>query len=48
VHKDTLEFWRELLAEARAQKRLSDPNRAEVERLVAELQALVAAHEERV
>ena len=48
VHKDTLEFWRELLAEARAHKRLSDPNRAEIEDLVAELQALVAAHEERV
>jgi hypothetical protein len=48
VHKDTLEFWRELLAEARAHKRLSDPNRAEIEGLVAQLQALVVAHEEGV
>jgi hypothetical protein len=48
VHKDTLEFWRELLAEARAHKRLSDPNRAAIEDLVAKLQTLVAAHEEGV
>jgi hypothetical protein len=43
--QDTLNFWREPLAEARAHKRLSDPNRAEIEGLVAGLQALVAAHQ---
>ena len=48
VHKDTLEFWRELLAFARSRKRMADESRAEVEGLVAELQLLVAAHEERV
>jgi hypothetical protein len=48
VHRDTLEFWRELLAFARSRKRMAEGSRAEVEGLVAELQLLVAAHEERV
>ena len=48
VHRDTLEFWRELLAFSRSRKRMADESRAEVEGLVAELQLLVAAHEERV
>jgi hypothetical protein len=39
VHKDTLEFWQELLAYARSRKRVATGNQAEVESLVAKLQS---------
>ena len=47
VHKDPLALWRELLAHARSSKRLTNEHPGEVEALIAELQALLAQHEER-
>ena len=38
VHKDSLEFWQELLAYARSRKRLRAEHHAEVSALVGELQ----------
>lgn len=47
VHADTMEFWRSLLAHARAEKRHSGTEAsAPVEHLIAELQLLVSAHEQ--
>lgn len=47
VHGDTMEFWRGLLAHARAQKRSSGgEGAASVEQLIAELQLLVSVHEQ--
>lgn len=39
VHKDTLDFWRELLAYAKSRKRLRADHQAEVSTLVGELEA---------
>ena len=47
VHADTLDFWRGLLAHARAEKRNSGGEGSEpMEHLIAELQLLVSAHEQ--
>ena len=45
VHKDTLEFWHELLAYARSRKRLRADYHAEVATLVGAVQAHLAARD---
>ena len=45
VHKDTLNFWHELLAYARSRKRLRADHYAEVSVLVGELQARLSSRE---
>lgn len=46
VHKDTLEFWRELLAYARSRKRLRPEHQAEVSALIGQLQSVLSARNE--
>jgi hypothetical protein len=44
VHRDTLMFWLELVAEARARRATGeDPDDPYVERLIAELETAIAA-----
>jgi hypothetical protein len=44
VHRDTLMFWLELVAEARARRAAGeDPDDPYVERLIAELETAIAA-----
>ena len=47
VHKDTLEFWAELVAYARTRKKLSEANRIKAEAMATELASLLAEHQER-
>ena len=43
VHRDTLAFWSELIREARARRAAGvDPDDADVERLIAEVQSAIA------
>ena len=47
VHSDTLEFWRDLLSHARAEKRTLSTDDAEaLDPLIGELQSQVAAREQ--
>lgn len=45
VHKDTLGFWRELLAHANSRKRLRADQQVEISTLASELQSLLLTHE---
>jgi hypothetical protein len=44
-HRDTLQFWQELLSYARSRKRLRAEHQAEVSALVGELQSVLSARE---
>ena len=46
VYADTLQFWRELLAHARANMRKSPANQPLIERLIGDLEAELAEYEQ--